>query len=220
MAELERALTQAGYTVSSWRVLANDMAAHGVTATDAGRQLGAEVLFQVNSLERVKTPRGEGARWERTFYQSNNCGDAVQPASMDDLQLAQLRKQSQGREQEVLQGKQRLGATLNVNAIMVETGQTIWFYQWTKFDAPGGELDVRVLSELTGNMQWSVVSPQCSSLYAARSMKGNPRESDATGVTAGSEEKPLYFKLMREVVKDFVAQFAKGAGSTAGQRTE
>lgn len=220
MAELERALTQAGYIVSSWRVLANDMATHGISATDAAQKLGAEVLFQVNSLERVKTPRGEGAHWERTFYRSNMCGDALRPVNLDERDLADLRLSSAEREGTRLRGEERLGATLNVNAIMVETSQTFWFYQWTKFNVSAG-LELGVLSQLT-LMGPVVVTPQCSSDQVARPTIGKSTESAASnvGLPSSSEEKALYFKLVREVVNDFVTQFAKGAAPSVEQRAE
>ncbi len=223
MAELERALTQAGYIVSSWRALANDMTAHQVTAMEAAKKLGAEVLFQVNALERVTTPRGEGGNWNRTFYLSNQCGTPLNPAILEERDATPLRAKAMEREEKALQDKKLLGATLNVNAVMVETGQTIWFYQWTKFDTARPPITVRVLSQLTDDRtrEWAAVAPQCSANYGPSS-PARSTESSATGITPGSdtEMKNIYFRLMRAVVGDFVTRFAKSPGSTLGAKSE
>ena len=67
MGEIERALTRAGYNVISWNILAREMEQNGSAADVAGR-LGAQILFQINSLEKSRKTLGQDARWERTYF--------------------------------------------------------------------------------------------------------------------------------------------------------
>jgi len=66
MSELERALAKAGYHVISWDIIKNRVIHdENMTPVKAAKDLGAQVLFQVNSLERSAANVRQDARWER-----------------------------------------------------------------------------------------------------------------------------------------------------------
>jgi len=57
------------------KVAIRSRVAHGdVTPLAAARELGAQVLFQINSLERSTLDPGRSAFWERHYYRSSSKG--------------------------------------------------------------------------------------------------------------------------------------------------
>ncbi len=130
MAELERALTKAGFQVISWNALQNKVVKEEITPSAASKKLGAEVLFQINSLERSLVQAGQDARWERRFYKSNEEGEQLRPISLPAKEGNKLISYVKKKEAS-LTPPERLSVTINASASLVETGETIWFYEWT-----------------------------------------------------------------------------------------
>ena len=145
MAELERALTKAGFQVISWKALQNKVLKEESTPQTASKELGAQVLFQINSLERSLMQAGQDARWERRFYQSNPEGEQLKPASLPAKEGEQLIQHIKKKEAALIH-RQRLGVTINASASLVETGETIWFYEWTHAEAREDDAAMKVLA--------------------------------------------------------------------------
>src|SRR5207249_2914831 len=74
---------------------------------------------------------GHDARWERNYSLATEYGDVKGPASITEQTSAQLKALVRPMEQTML-AQERIGAMLDVNAIMVNTGQTLWFYRWVE----------------------------------------------------------------------------------------
>ena len=214
MAELERALSRAGYVVYSWKMIANmvgdAMHPSGVTAIAAAKHLGAQVVFQVNSLERVRVRPGQDARWERQFVESDSRGSNRAPIELADIDIQSLRSLVSDRETALLK-RERLGAMLDANAIMVDTGQTVWFYRWIKAE-PVREDDQTSVLARRDKGQWIAIEPEQSYEPKQTMVRSAEVEAVSTSGRSASEEEAVYFRLMRDVIGDFVAQFLKGSG--------
>jgi hypothetical protein len=214
MAELERGLTRAGFIVSSWRTLENMVVVDRVTPTAAAAKLGAQVLFQVNSLERVQVRAGQDARWERHYFGADACGVSLAPKEFDEQDLASIRQLVAAQEQLIL-SRPRLGAMLDVNAVMVETGQTIWFYRWVKADSSSTERMARAVTTKV-KQTWQPVSLACQpKAKPTKVVKSGESEAVSVGALSASDIEAQYFQLIREVVADFVAHFSKGSAGPA-----
>jgi hypothetical protein len=160
----------------------------------------------VNSLERVQLRAGQDARWERRFFESNECGVAGAAQEFGGADLASMRQLVARREAAILERPQ-LGAMLDVNAVMVETGQTIWFYRWEKADSVGADKVTRVLALKSKNL-WMPIAPKCQKGASnERVVKSGESEAVSVGAAAGSDTEAAYFSLIRDVVADFVAKF-------------
>jgi len=209
MAEVERALTRAGYVVISWQ---NLHAAFGERADKSenyvvvARRLGAQVLFNVNSLERVHVTVGEDASWDRHFARDEeNAKDADKPIPEKDTM--RLRALIEPSEKQIADGN-RLGAMLDLTAVAVETSQSFWFYRGVHMEEVGTPKIKRVVMH-KGDL-WSFDA-------AASADPGDNAGTDHEHASAGSadaerQEDARYFKLVREVVGDFVTNFRKGPG--------
>ena len=216
MAELERSLTKRGYQVVSWKMLSNIVAADNtVPYLDAARRLGAQVLFQVNSLERVNIFPGQDARLERRFFQSNRFGDALAPATLQDDSIERLRPLILEQEQN-LRTLARLGAMLDVNATVVESGQSMWFYRASKIEMLHRDDSAGLLLTSKKKQGWAVTAPQRKdgSEEKPRVARSAEMVAVSSGRRSADEENAAYFVLVRSAVDDFAQSFASGQTGT------
>ena len=193
MAEVERALTRQGYVVTSWRDLASMVTSEKIAAKDAALKLNAQVLFQVNSLEKVRLPPEE-ARWERSFHVSSKRGDEGVTATLDEKGERALRELVAPREKEILE-RAPFGAMLDVSAVFAQTGQTIWFYRWAKGQPVSRDEGSTHLLARRSDARW---------------IKADAEEESAALIPAAATEKEddtRYFTLLRDVVSDFANEF-------------
>lgn len=220
MGELERALTKQGFVVQSWSTLASMVQEHRITPAQAAGKLGAQVLFQVNSLERVQGEPARGARWERRFYKSDDQAAQGEPMELPENERQVLRAMVSQREDRVLTGT-RLGAMLDVNAILVSTGQTIWFYRWQKLDTGDMTTSLKALATRLPPSTWERIQPRrASNASTASDIEARTwveREEEKSGGAPENARDALYFQLMRDVVRDFVTRFTNGAGAGPAQ---
>jgi len=216
MAELERSLTKRGYQVMSWKMLSNIVTADNkVPYLEAAKRLGAQVLFQVNSLERVNIFPGQDARIERRFYQSNKYGETLAPAALAEGSIASLRPLILKQEDD-LRRSARLGAMLDVNATVVETGQSIWFYRASKIEQLNRDNSASILLTQKKKQGWTVTSPQQEAQAASDARVARSAEMVAVSSSGRSadQENAAYFALVRNAVDDFANSFASGQSSS------
>ncbi|MEN3973974.1 hypothetical protein [Emcibacter sp. SYSU 3D8] len=210
MGEIERALTRAGYNVISWNVLDREMAGNK-SPVEIASKLGAQVLFQINSLENSRKTLGQDALWERSYYMSSPSGAIGQPLSLAPAQrnlvaknyLTAIEAQSIPRAYAV---------TLDAVAVWVQTGQSIWYYRWTHSRAPEDAASGYnvLLTCLDG------VLSQCQTNQIRRAVAQAPGQAAAGETVAVSiserpedAERAIFSELYKEVVSDFVTSFAR-----------
>jgi hypothetical protein len=213
MGEIERALTRAGYTVVSWNILAREMSRND-SPVEAAKALGAQVLFQVNSLENSRKTLGQDALWERSYFTSDAAGATGQPLPLtpDNRNLV---ARSYLAPIEAQNAPRAFAVTLDAVAIWVQSGQSIWYYRWTHARAPdevASGYNV-LLTCLDGMLN------QCEAKQLRRPVAGVPGRAAAGETVAVSVaerpediERAVYAGLFKEVVSDFVSSFAKARG--------
>ncbi len=212
MGEIERALTSAGFVVISWRDLDQTITKDGLTPLDAAKQLGADVLFQINSLEQVVSRPGKDARWDRVFCKSNKKGEIQEPAQLEEVDMNDLAGRVGEQERLAADAVTSQAAMLDVNAVLVEGGQTIWFYRWIKPELSEREdaLAVHFKFDKRGWLPLGVFNPYAAETPADPKSGNAQSTSVSTGSAANDERQARYFELVREVVKDFAEAFASG----------
>ncbi|MFO0755246.1 MAG: hypothetical protein U0359_02070 [Byssovorax sp.] len=227
MAEIERALSQRGYQVPSWKELHNLVKTQNITPVAAADKLHAQVLVQLNSLERITRKPAQDARIERDYVLSDVYGKEHEPAQLLPNDVASLRALLAPAESALLQSE-RLGAMLDANAVLVSSGQAIWFYRWLKVAPFSAEQQAKVLAffgppasfkPAKGDPQtyllgqpgtWTPVAPEPSPDAGPVTVTAvsSEREAISTGAKNASEDDATYFALVREVVADFVGKFS------------
>lgn len=199
MGVLERQLTESGYDVYSWRAVESMVTAQNKSYLQAARELGAEVLFTVNSLEGVLASSDEHIR--RAYFVSSKKGEKGAPWNIGEVHRQPIRGEL--RPYEASLRDISFGAFLDVTAIDVTTGQAIWFYKSGKYDLENISAPLSFL--VAGKKgRWKVVTVN------------GARPSVVTGSTSveydrGSKNRDVgeeqYEKYVRQVVLDFVATF-------------
>ena len=205
MAELERALTKAGFQVISWKVLQNKVLKEESTPQAASKDLGAEVLFQINSLERSLVQAGQDARWERRFYQSNQDGEQLDTASLPAQEGEQLIQYIKTKEA-ALTHRERLSVTINASASLVETGETIWFYEWTHAEAREQNAAMKVLAVCNDGKCQETSVPIRDQPNEEHMISGSS-EAISKPKNAKDHQTAVYHKLLRDLVTNLALSF-------------
>jgi hypothetical protein len=241
MSELERGLARAGFNVVSWDAIRKMVKYDNITPVAASRRLGADVLFMINSLERTRTDVGMNARWQREFHAANARGESQGSTAVAESRAMKLEALMASPEQALTPGA-RLSATVNVSAVNVKTGQTIWFYEWTHAEPMAK--DVRTQALIQCNQQFCAhTNPDMRStakkvldatpivgdvakiglsvagnFYTNESVRGGGTTALTTTGNAADREMRVYHGLVRQVVSDLVTQFSTGASYPASAR--
>lgn len=216
MAEMERALVREGFTVYSWNMINSAIIANRQEGAAAvAKRLGAQVLFQVNSLERVIMTPGRDDRIEHYFQNSNESGESLSSLKLDKQQISKINDIIATDELKRLPSAKRLGAMLDINAVDSATGQTIWFYRWSKHEDSSKNVFAKYLLQC-----WDYWGPWCrieqGQIPEPESpKKGSEKRSTevatfSTDPRPASEQDVIYFELLRDVTVDFVKRFSSG----------
>jgi hypothetical protein len=218
MSEIERALVLQGFTVYSWNLVNNLIIANKTNTTAVAKQLGAQVLFQVNSLERVNITPERDVRIERSFFGSNTFGESLNPLKLDEQRINEIKAVTVADEQKQLELTKYLGAMLDINAVDSETGQTIWFYRWSKHEDTSKITFASFLLQCWDN--WGCrqeVEPSRDSQQNLPEKRDTKPEKNSTevetfsaGARSASVQDVIYFNLLRDVTADFAKRFASG----------
>jgi len=213
MAELERALTKKGYRVISWKVLAREVAG-GKTAAEVASTLGAEVLFQINSLEKSEKSLGKDARWERNYFLSDAYGAKLGEQAFDEVTRRYLRDNYLAGAETRLErsGLRQPSVTLDANAILVATGESIWYYQWTHADASRFDMaPYEVLVSCKGERECIPLRALSQEKKVATETRSSG-DSDAVSVSERPEDilAAQHAALLSDVIKSLVESFSKG----------
>lgn len=130
LAELERALTEQHYKVISWSALRQQQETHNISTYDAARELGADVVFGVNSMETHPILRGSQSTAITRYFTSDARGNRlakVAPEERDRPGLKRFAAEHAG----ALGVNDVVGfaATLDVTAVLASSGESIWFFR-------------------------------------------------------------------------------------------
>jgi len=210
MGEIERSLAKAGYQVISWQIIANSekmasIAHKNITRQQIAKQKGADILLQINSLERTTVGNSGSARFERRYFTSDKYAELGEPLLLDKRTQKSLKALTKIDENKIIPPK-RLGATIDASAISVNTGRAIWFYQWTNPQ----ELDN---SNLSFTKLATCKKTRCkearlkSELDRSKKLSSGDSEAISIKQDAADAQKALYHKLLRGSIKDMVATF-------------
>lgn len=218
MAEVERRLTRQGFQVASWRALANMVEASHMTPTAAAAQLGAQVLFQVNSLQRSNTQVARRPQWTQSFRTSDPLGrpGRVLPMAPRSAALAaQIGALAREAETSAINVTRRLGASLDVTATAVATGQSIWFFQWNHMQPFDETERVTTLVSCTGGSPCVLARPRGQEVTPSTQTTNTPSSAEQD---AADPDQAKYARLVREAIDRFVTSFqpSVGQGTSVG----
>ncbi len=214
MAEIERELVRQGFTVHSWDMLNKSLNANkSENAHAIVKKLGAQTLFQINSLERVLVAPGSDALIEHNFFSSNASGDTLEQMELTEEQRNKINDLIKDDDKSRLSSTKKLGAMLDINAIDSETGQSIWFYRWSKHEDTSKNVFASYLLECWDNWgPWCMImqEPGNENRHAVPEKSSTDVQNVSTDPRPASLQDVIYFGLLREVTADFGKRFSSG----------
>jgi hypothetical protein len=214
MAEIERELVRQGYTVYSWDMLNKSLNANkSENAHVIVKKLGAQVLFQVNSLERILMTPGRDARIEHNFFASNASGDTLEKLELTEEQRNKINELLKDDDRNRLSSTKKLGAMIDINAVDSETGQTIWFYRWSRHEDISKNAFASYLLQCWDNWgPWCMIQnePGNDNQQIEDEKSSTDIKDMSTVSRPASELDAIYFGLLREVTADFGKRFSSG----------
>jgi hypothetical protein len=220
MALVERELTLAGFEVYSWRAV-DDMVKHepDMTPSKAAHRLGADLIFEINSLERSVGTVNQDARWERRFFESSESAMRGGPAMVSSDRAQMFEQLAKSTEKDLL-AVHHPAVTIDVTVVSVATGQPIWFYHWSKLEDVSSATNAS-LAIACGEARCWLTAPAANKPSAPRSNQLRAGDIEAISVEGGpaNRDATIYFGLARTVVKDLVARFASAKGPSAPTET-
>jgi hypothetical protein len=204
MAEFERALARAGYHVVSWGAVQHMATSNDKPLLEAAAELEIDVLLQVNALERIDIQPARDARWERRFYEATREGEPRDPAAVDPSRARSFDELIGRKEAKIGSGK-RVGAMINVSAVWVESGATIWFYEWTLIDEIAVDPRVDILVDCRDSSCFEV--ERLSPVGTAGPVEGSISGVSTSGDPADRGQ-AVFSGLVRDLVTDLAERFA------------
>lgn len=208
LAEIERALVRHGYTVYSWKLINN--ISNPNSPDKVARQLGAQVLFQVNSLERINVTPSRDARVVRNFFLSNEYGEKLEHLELNERDIENINSAIGKIELKRLPSATSLGAMLDISAIDSETGQTIWFYRWNKQEDNSKNL---FSTSLLVCRSWGCEQKRPEDKEPQQTpneARSSEVETLSTTARPANEQDVVYFRLLQDVTADFIKTFSAG----------
>lgn len=221
LSDIERGLVKAGYQVISWKQFDAEQRQNGLTPREAALKLKTDAIFLINSLDTSEVKLGEDARFERRFFKTNDAGKKKGPALVNDNEKKMFLAHIRPLERR-LRNSKRLSATVNATVMMAESGQSIWFYEWTATENREINTNLSVMLDCDESIAGTTVScvkttPDESqgfiawfmSLFSPRTenMSSGDSEAITTGQRSANQQKAEWDKLLGKVIENLLENF-------------
>jgi hypothetical protein len=222
LSELERVLVQSKFTVASWSALRDLERTKQVPAYVAARDLGADVVFVINSLENERIQLGKNYRENFDVYEADEDGRASRRLAINKATFDSVRSFVKTRMKPLTKEYQHVAthvtATLDITAVDTKTGEAVWFYRKQEVKPKPLRLDRYFLFARSEKTLWPV-QPHAFGLTEREEQRVARSGSDASDhdsqwidfkappADADAEEANA---LSRAVVADFLSRFRGG----------
>jgi hypothetical protein len=222
LAELERALTSAKFRVISWDALRGMERQKSLSPYEAGKVLGADIVFVFNSLDASPVKAGASAGASFKYFVSDARGAKGPPLALDDQTRAMFKdfaKRAAGGDGGDAQQVVALSSSLDSTAIPTGLndakigGESIWFYRRTV------TLPIKTtkgMRFLFGRMPFGAWQPAAPWVPPQMAVPQGPRlqTEDVTESQVSGSVDDAYaaerLELIRAAATDFVDKFRSG----------
>lgn len=208
VAELERALTSAGFRVLSWDALIRLEREKSLSTYSAAKELGADVVFVFNGLEAgtvttssIKLPKHE-------YFHSDEHGGRGEPLELDEQTRSAFLKYVSDAAAKSIEPEEIVAVTslLDSTAIVTLTGESIWFYRRAETRPTTAKRGLRFLFGRREGGGWTPAAP---ALDAAAPPEPLEADAGAPGGAGKSFDKEQ-LELIRAGADDLVQAFKSG----------
>lgn len=201
MSIIERGLIKSGYNVFSWEMLESMVSASNKSYLECAKELGADVLFTINALEEIVAEDSDDLV-ERHYYYSDRTGKKGKPRGLDIYHRKYIGNLLKPIDSKLVGVS--LGATIDVTAIDIKTGRTIWFYKSSAYDLK--QNDIKYSAAFVGKKRrWR--------MFQLNNMPFRPTNiasKDTKKINKTRDVEKYFEKYVNQVVKDFIEAFRSG----------
>lgn len=211
LAEIERALSKGHYKVVSWNALSQLERTKGVPTHIAARELGADFVLLVNSLDAAPSRLGKAYSESFKYFDSDPSGKKGAPREIADAERHRLKEFVQSRtnflrDKDLVTG---IKAVLDMTAVDAKTGEAVWFYLKQEARLLQSGLDRHFLFAEYADDQWWPLVPKWLQVTPAASATATTHRSssDESGVVESAAPEDAYAAEVRELVRNVVDDF-------------
>ena len=207
MAILERTLAESGYRIVSWTVVSSRSESEGKAPLDIARSMGADILLQINSMERLTLENNLDLKWERRFFLADSQWHIGAPVDVDPYTRDQIVEHARSVEDQFRRGHPAV--SLNVTVISVETGEAVWFYERTL----SSDYDINGYESVSYSA-CSLKNRLCKPWPKRRQRRTDSAPSfgvvelESRGRT--TRERAVYYELLQQLIQEMVKNFEVG----------
>jgi hypothetical protein len=211
LSEIEKALATAGFRVYSWDALHKLEIERRLSPYNAGKALGADVVFVFNSLEAADIRANVSLQGRRRYFNSDARGHALGARPLDEATRARFTKFAQEALKDPVKPEQvvALSSIIDATAVLTESGESVWFYQRV-FTVPVKEnAGMKFLFGRYPGDDWVAVSPELLPELAKPSSARLQAEDSSEHSVGGSVDsyKAMRLDLIRGGARDLVRAF-------------
>lgn len=191
---LERALANSGLRVVSWDSLQSLQASQNLPWFHAAKQLGADLLLVLASLDTSGLPPGARAEWSIKYFHSDPAGTRRGAFTLD----ADTRAPVKGYVEQNLSAQvaphaasgapMALSASVNATAVTTNTGRSVWFFQSAQAMLLPAASGRRFLFRRADNLWYPEVVTPTTAVVAATPQPDPGSRTKATLVQAMATE--------------------------------
>lgn len=204
MSVLERQLVKNNYRVISWKVIASGSG--NKTALELAKVHKAELLLQINSLDRTIDITDKFSKWTDTYYNSDSRGNKKDKATLDANQAKVILDHSLKTKERASIFSKQPGATIDVTATLVNNAESVWFYKWTKSEGSSTHNYAKTTSYIKCNKS------KCWDAPHKDNTPNKTRENNLITTVSNTIDTSqytnvndrIYYQLLKDVIKDMV----------------
>jgi hypothetical protein len=221
LAELERALTDAGLRVLAWDAVSKLEREKGLSTYDAAKELGADVVFVFNELGAADVTAGASNLPTHGYFESDEHGRHGAPLELDERTRSGFLEYTLGAAGKAIQPGSvvALTSSLDVTAIVTLTGESIWFYRRKAALPTSAKQGLKLLFGRAAGGGWTPAAPVTApSGQAEPAPSAEVEDGGATTppVDAGSLQEERR-KLIRAGAEHFIQAWRSGELEATGQ---
>jgi hypothetical protein len=228
---LERSLTREKYQVLSWAALMGIEREQRVPVHKAAQLLGADFVVVLNVVDVGVRDAGAEAAVKYHYYASNPNGERLGAKKLFNADRAFFKDYVHKRagDDAKAQAGSSMQGELNATAVLSETGEAIWFYNWRVGQASSTSQGVQFLfagipsreyehafrapnpspnaNDADAHYWWPVAPPSSAAAPTVVADRAESEEGTSTRVEVSRHEEEALYRLIAD---DFIRQFKCG----------
>jgi hypothetical protein len=214
LGEIEKALVGAGYRVISSDALYKLEKQKNLSPYNAGKELGAEVVFILNSLDAGDIVGGTSTQGKFRYFDSDASGAALAPKALDEHDRAFFKTAAQVGLRLVTKGQDEqavlaLSSIIDTIAVLTETGESIWYYTRTVTVPTSEKRGMKFLFGRYPGETFRPLAPTQAELEAVNMEPTSTLSTEDTVETSSGPARDPYQKKRLELIRAGAAELVR-----------